>query len=85
MSKNQPTKASETPASEAATKPQLRRNPVLDGSIAVIDFVLAFVFFVSALNTGSLLQYGLALAALGLGIRSTVAVVSFVRNQKRSA
>lgn len=64
------------------TAPAFRRNPVLDGAIAVVDFALAFLFFASALDTGSLLQYGLALIALALGVRSAVGVVAFIRRKR---
>ncbi len=63
----------------------LRRNPHLEGLLMVIDFVLAYLFFVSALDTGSLLQYGVAALALVLGVRSATTVFKAVRrhvNQK---
>ena len=59
-----------------------RRNPHLEGLLMVIDLVLAYLFFVSALDTGSLLQYAVALLALGLGIRSGVTVFKAIRRHR---
>ncbi len=56
-----------------------RRNPYLDGLLAVIDFALAFVLFRSALDSGSLLQYAVSLLAAVLGIRSAITVMRGVR------
>jgi hypothetical protein len=60
----------------------LRRNPHLEGVLAVIDFVLAYLFFASALDTGSWLQYGFAIVAFALGVRSASTVLKAIR-QKR--
>lgn len=60
-----------------------RRNPHFEGLLAVIDLVLAYLFFVSALDTGSLLQYGISFVALALGIRSGIVVVKAVLTSRK--
>lgn len=60
----------------------LRRNPGLEAVIAVVDFVLAYLFFLNALDTGSLLQYTVGFLALILGVRSSKVVIKAILHRR---
>lgn len=62
---------------------QALRNPYLEGLRAVVAFALTYLLMLSALDTGSLLQYAIGILAFGLGVRSSVTVVKAIVKRLR--
>jgi hypothetical protein len=73
-----------TQSQQTNTSVTRRRNPHLEGLLAVVDLVLAYLFLLSALDTGSLLQYGISFVALGLGIRSLLVVAKAIARHRKA-
>ena len=64
----------------------LRRSHSLEAVLAVAALVLAYLWFVQALDTGSLLQYVLAFVLLVFGLKHVVLLaLSVVRSRKKKA